>query len=378
MTWTRGLRLTLLAAASLCVTAGAAPAVTPLLSLYFVPDITVVLNGVTVSPQEVAIDDLMGDITRLSIGDVPAGARLTSFVELGGGNRLLSFDTTVDLGNGVIAHPADVVYVHPSTVTILFDAAAHGVPEGATVGALTMARGDSLVMSFDVTVKLGDVTASPADLVILVNDAFELFFDGAAAGVPPGLHIDAAQVLQPSGHLLLSFDGSGVIGNPAIAFDDEDVLEYDPDTDTWQLAYDGSADAPGWAPADLAAVFAFQQPDTPTPTSAPSTTPVTTPTRTATATATAVPTNTELGGSPTATLTGSPAASSTPTQAAPCAGDCNGSGEVSISELITMVNIALGTSPVTLCEAGDLNHNGIITVNEIITAVGNALGSCPG
>ena len=43
-----------------------------------------------------------------------------------------------------------------------------------------------------------------------------------------------------------------------------------------------------------------------------------------------------------------------------------------------MVNIALGTSPVTLCEAGDLNHNGVVTVNEIITAVGNALGSCPG
>ena len=309
MTWTRGLRLALLAtAASLCVTAVAAPAATPLLSLYFVPDITVLLNGVTVSPQEVAIDDLMGGITRLSIGDVPEGARLTSFVELGGGNRLLTFDTTVDLGDGVIAHPADVVYVHPSTVTILFDAAAHGVPEGATVGALTMARGDDLVMSFDVTVKLGDVTASPADLVILVNDAFELFFDGAAAGVPPGLHIDAAQALQPSGHLLLSLDGSGIIGNPAIAFDDEDVLEYDPDADTWQLAYDGSADAPGWALGDLAAVFAFQQPDTPTPTSAPSTTPVTTPTRTATTPPTQTP-----GTTPSTTATAAATATATAT-----------------------------------------------------------------
>jgi hypothetical protein len=41
-----------------------------------------------------------------------------------------------------------------------------------------------------------------------------------------------------------------------------------------------------------------------------------------------------------------------------------------------MVNIALGNTPVTACDAGDANHDGEITVDEILTAVNNALGGC--
>jgi hypothetical protein len=55
------------------------------------------------------------------------------------------------------------------------------------------------------------------------------------------------------GHLLLSFDGSGSIGG--VAFDDEDALEFDGGA-TWALAYDGSAQDPDWAPADLDAIQA--------------------------------------------------------------------------------------------------------------------------
>ena len=65
----------------------------------------------------------------------------------------------------------------------------------------------------------------------------------------------------------------------------------------------------------------------------------------------------------------------TPT-AAPCVGDCNGDGSVTVDEIITMVNIALGNAPVTACEAGDANHDGQITVDEILAAVNNALNGC--
>ena len=106
MTWTRGLRLALLAtAASLCVPAGAAPAATPLLSLYFVPDITVVLNGVTVSPQEVAINDLMGNITRdielktIASGRVSAGEHIVSI----DASELASGTYVVTLSSGHIS-----------------------------------------------------------------------------------------------------------------------------------------------------------------------------------------------------------------------------------------------------------------------------------
>jgi hypothetical protein len=59
-----------------------------------------------------------------------------------------------------------------------------------------------------------------------------------------------------------------------------------------------------------------------------------------------------------------------------CGGDCNGDGEVTVNELITMVNIALGNANVSTCLAGDADGSGEITINEIIVAVNNALNGC--
>lgn len=60
-----------------------------------------------------------------------------------------------------------------------------------------------------------------------------------------------------------------------------------------------------------------------------------------------------------------------------CVGDCSGNSEVTVDELITMVNISLENLPVTNCPAGDANGDGSITINEIIAAVNNSLNSCP-
>jgi len=56
-------------------------------------------------------------------------------------------------------------------------------------------------------------------------------------------------------------------------------------------------------------------------------------------------------------------------------GDCNGDGMVSISELITGVNIALGNLPVTACPAFDTNRDGRVTIEELIAAVNAALNT---
>ena len=98
--------------------------------------------------------------------------------------------------------------------------------------------------------------------------------------------------------------------------------------------------------------------DGPPPTIAPTRT--ATPTRNSTATATA-----------TATATPTP----TPI---PCAGDCDASGDVTIDEIILMVNIALEAEPVGRCVAGDVDGNGSITVDEILAAIHTILilGGC--
>ncbi len=60
-----------------------------------------------------------------------------------------------------------------------------------------------------------------------------------------------------------------------------------------------------------------------------------------------------------------------------CGGDCGGDGEVTVDEIIVMVNIALEATPVSACLAGDTNSDGTVTVDEIIGAVNNALNGCP-
>ena len=51
-------------------------------------------------------------------------------------------------------------------------------------------------------------------------------------------------------------------------------------------------------------------------------------------------------------------------------------GEVTVAEIITLVNVALNNADVTACLAGDRNHDGQITVNEIVEAVNAALNGC--
>jgi hypothetical protein len=60
----------------------------------------------------------------------------------------------------------------------------------------------------------------------------------------------------------------------------------------------------------------------------------------------------------------------------PCVGDCNGDRLVTISELVTGVNIALGSFPIERCAAFDADESLGVEINELITGVNNALRGC--
>ncbi len=124
-----------------------------------------------------------------------------------------------------------------------------------------------------------------------------------------------------------------------------------------------TASATGTAPVTVA--------PTDTATGAPSATPTSTVNPTgsppATLNATATVTATPVGPTPTATDTPSARA---------CTGDCDAAGGVSISELITGVNIALGSLPLDRCPAFDPSASGGVEINELIAAVNNALNGC--
>ena len=82
----------------------------------------------------------------------------------------------------------------------------------------------------------------------------------------------------------------------------------------------------------------------------------------------------------TPTVAASPTASApptaTPTAAPDCTGDCNGDGAVTIDELVTAVNIALGNVAIAACTNADSSHDASVTIDEIVAAVRVALDGC--
>jgi len=59
-----------------------------------------------------------------------------------------------------------------------------------------------------------------------------------------------------------------------------------------------------------------------------------------------------------------------------CIGQCSGDEPVTVSEVLTMVNIALGHAGILTCPAGDANHDGQISIDELLAAAENALSGC--
>lgn len=59
-----------------------------------------------------------------------------------------------------------------------------------------------------------------------------------------------------------------------------------------------------------------------------------------------------------------------------CAGDCDANGQVTVDEIITGVNVALGTTDIDACARFDTGGDRRVTVEEIVQAVAVALGGC--
>ncbi len=77
---------------------------------------------------------------------------------------------------------------------------------------------------------------------------------------------------------------------------------------------------------------------------------------------------------PTASPTWTPSPSPTPTPA--CSGDCGGIAQVTVADVITLVNIALGNEPPSACSHG-IPSGSVADISLIIQAVGHALNDCP-
>lgn len=218
-------------------------------------DITVDLAGTLATDHDVVEDTGAGAPTPIDLGSIPDAADVSGYSVATNGNVLFSLDVSASLPGGIDVSPRDVVRWNGSAYSVEFDGDDHGVPAGARIDAIGVVAGD-LLLSFDVTVSLGGVTADDEDLLRLEStqpDVWSLSFDGSAQGVPAGADLDGADVVDANGHLALSFDISGSVGG--VSFDDEDILEFTPGPNTWSMRYDGASAFPALAAADVDAVF---------------------------------------------------------------------------------------------------------------------------
>jgi hypothetical protein len=233
-------------------------------------DTTVVLAGVVVDRRQPAEDD-GATVVPTALGPtapgitLPDGANLDAFDRLPSGEVVFSTDIAVAIAGLAapgVAGPADVVLVDAQGPTVVFSAAAAGLPAGTDVDAVGLEPDSDVLLSFDTTVSLSGVVVDDEDVVRVDGQggAPLIVYDGSAQGVAAGLDLDGVYRDLATNHLLVSFDGSGSLGgNP---FDDEDVLDWNPTSGAYAFAYDGSAPPVAWPTgADLDAVSGFSDGD---------------------------------------------------------------------------------------------------------------------
>ena len=248
----------------------------------------------------------------------------------GKADKLVSFDTRVELPGGVVAHPGDVVAVSAAAdeLIIYFDHVLAGLADTVDVDAVDL-NDEGLVLSFATTTVIH--AGQPDELIVADEDLVRyveydelpvVVFDGSAHGVAEALDLDAAHFLE-DGRLLVSFDVSGTLpgGDGPIDFEDEDVLAFDAGNGTWSMVWDGSTFYPGIRPVDVDAIAYAAYP------------PV-------------------------------------------CVGDCSSNRFVDRSELILGVSIALLRESLAQCSQFDPDHSLTVTVDELVRAVLNAQNFC--
>ena len=229
-----------------------------IISLYYSLDTASVHGSSVFADEDVVRDNLSGSIIQVGLGPLPSNADLNAYHRRSDGIHMFSLDVTVELPGLIEVRPSDVVSFDGTGYALAFSGMTNGIPTGACIDAFALASNGDFLISFDVALDLPGLSAEGRDLLRWNGSSWTIFFDGADAGVPDGLNLDAAHVLTGGARLLVSFDGSGTVGG--IQFNDEDVMEFDLVNDSWSLFWDGSSSWSDVSAADLDALSVLERP----------------------------------------------------------------------------------------------------------------------
>jgi len=224
-----------------------------ILSLDVSSDTDWTASATTVRDHEVRRISFPSGVPAVALGPLPAAVDVSAVHALDDGRLLFALSTSVDLGSGPI-RPRDVVAWDGATYSPFFDGAAAGIPDGVRVDALGVRRqggGHLLLLSFDVDVLLpGGLAAADEDLVA---------WEGFSAGQPVwSLDFDGSASGVSAALDVDGFDSDPVTGERFFSFDasgeiggvrfeDDDVVALL--GNLWSLAWDASASLAGTFPA---------------------------------------------------------------------------------------------------------------------------------
>ncbi len=219
-------------------------------------EITTTIQGVAHSDEDAPFLAIQG--LSFDVGELPIEAALSAIGVDSGGNALFAVETTTSLPGGLVAEPRDVIRFDGSDFSLIFDGSTEGIPRNARIDGISF-RGQRL-LSFDTTIRLGrGLVVADEDVVEWAAGGFvsPLYLDGSEAGLDAGLDIDAIDAWSPL-HITVSFDTSGIVGG--LPFDDDDLLTYDRKNELWFLNQDPSALEPGLEASDVTGLVYVPEP----------------------------------------------------------------------------------------------------------------------
>jgi hypothetical protein len=203
------------------------------------------LGGLTFGDDDLVEYDPAADSAALAFDGGALFAATNEDIDavhvLSNGHIVLSTVGNATLG-GLTFGDDDLVDYDPvsDTASLLFDGGALFSNAREDINAAHVLSNGHIVLSTVGNARLGGLTFGDDDLVEYdpVSDTASLFFDGGALFSNTSEDINAAHVLS-NGHIVLSTVGNATLGG--LTFGDDDLVEYDPVNDTASLFFDGGA-----------------------------------------------------------------------------------------------------------------------------------------
>lgn len=239
-----------------------------ILMILLMPSILLGQNSLSLSTQEdfiiqsvnspdegILLTDFSGSWSRQltsMTNSLPPEADIDALEFMSMNDIYFSLNIDIDLDGNIFADE-DIIHWDGTNFKLFWDGSGFGIPETADVDALDIISSGPLDMIISTNTDftfpglvVGDILAADEDLVRYEGlfGLTAIAFDGSSAGIPPEADLDGVTVKNDS-TWYMSFNIGGNTGT--VAYDQADLLEWNPNTSSFQTSPWFDASSEGFA-----------------------------------------------------------------------------------------------------------------------------------